>query len=595
MNDTTVANATPMNPMRTTGRPLWRLLGLARHEGRTLKWAFVLLLIGTVADVSGPLLIREYIDGHMVKGDFWNPSVMGLVIAYVTLMCVAAVCNYQQAIRLNGVALNVIRDLRERVYAKALRLSTRYFDDTPTGTMVSRITNDTEFVKELFVNVIGSYVQNAFRVIGVFVAMAFLDVGIMLVCAAFIPVVVLVMYAYRRLSTPIYQKARALLSDLNGSLSESVQGVRVIQLFGQQQRFFGAFSRLTEAYFRARHNNLKLDAALLRPLVDFIHSAALAGLVFYFGQRALSESVEVGVIYAFINYLGRFIEPINEMTQRLSVLQQASVAGERVFTLLDTPEALEFQGNQNPTADDIEFRDVSFRYNEEGAPVIRHVSLNIHHGDFIGIVGHTGSGKSTLMSLLLRFYTPQQGAILWGNQSLGDVSLATLRERVALVPQDAFLFPGSVLDNIRIGWQAERAEVEQLLQDYGLLPAFQRLPQGLDTELSERGNNISAGQRQLVALVRALIRKPSILVLDEATASVDSETEHLVQTALFRLRGKMTVIAIAHRISTILDADTIVVMHHGEIVERGNHVNLMEKRGIYYTLYQMQSQRLLVS
>lgn len=578
-----------------TTSPLWRLLGLARGEGRTLKWAFVLLLMGTVADVSGPLLIREYIDGHLIKGDFWNPSVMALLLAYVALMAIAAVCNYQQAIRLNGVALNVIRDLRERVYAKALRLSTRYFDDTPTGTMVSRITNDTEFVKELFVNVVGSYVQNTFRVIGVFIAMAFLDVGIMLVCAGFIPVVVLVMYTYRRLSTPIYQRARALLSDLNGSLSESVQGVRVIQLFAQQQRFFAAFSRLTEAYFRARHSSLKLDAALLRPLVDFIHSAALAGLVFYFGQRALSESVEVGVIYAFINYLGRFIEPINEMTQRLSVLQQASVAGERVFTLLDTPEAAEFKGHRQPAGDDIEFRDVSFRYNDEAAPVIRQVSLNIRHGDFIGIVGHTGSGKSTLMSLLLRFYTPQQGAILWGGQPLAEVSLATLRERLALVPQDAFLFPGTVLDNIRIGWQAEREEVEQLLQEYGLLPAFQRLPQGLDTEVSERGNNISAGQRQLVALVRALIRKPTIMVLDEATASVDSETEHLVQTALFRLRGKMTVIAIAHRISTILEADTIVVMHHGEIVERGNHARLMEKHGIYYTLYQMQSQRLLVS
>lgn len=593
MND--VVRQTTAEPLSAGKKPLWRLLGLARNEGRTLKWALVLLLIGTVADVSGPLLIRQYIDAHVVKGEFWNPAVLVLLIAYLALMVLAATCNYQQALRLNGVAMNVIRELRERVYAKALRLSTRYFDDTPTGTMVSRITNDTEFVKELFVNVVGSYVQNTFRVIGVFVAMAFLDVGIMLVCACFIPVVVLVMVAYRRLSTPIYQKARALLSDLNGSLSESVQGVRVIQLFGQEQRFFGAFSKLTDAYFRARHNNLKLDAALLRPLVDFIHSAALAGLVFYFGQRALSESVEVGVIYAFINYLSRFIEPINEMTQRLSVLQQASVAGERVFALLDSPDAREFSGEVSPSGNDIDFRDVSFRYNDDGAMVIRNVSLTIQEGKFIGIVGHTGSGKSTLMSLLLRFYTPQRGEIRWGDQALSEVNLAQLRQRLALVPQDAFLFPGSVLDNIHIGWQVDRQSVEQLLHDYGLWPAFQRLPQGLDTELSERGGNISAGQRQLVALVRALIRQPAVLVLDEATASVDSETEHLVQQALFSLRGKMTVIAIAHRISTIVDADTIVVMHHGEIVERGDHQHLLAQKGTYYTLHQMQSQRLLVS
>lgn len=575
--------------------PLIRLLALARHEHKTLKVALVLLLFATICDVSGPLLIRYYIDDHLVHGEFWNLQVLIMLMAYLGCLCVAALCNYQQAIRLNRVSLQVIRDLRERVYAKALRLPTRHYDDTPTGTMVSRITNDTEFVKELFVHVVGAYVQNTFRVVGVFVGMAFLDVGIMLVCAAFIPVVILVMTLYRRLSTPVYQKARTLLSDINSNLSESIQGVRVIQLFGQQTQFFSRFSILTQKYFKARHNNLKLDAALLRPLVDFIHSAALAGLVFYFGHRALSESVEVGVIYAFINYLGRFIEPINEMTQRLSVLQQASVAGERVFKLLDAPEAPEFAGALIPQDNTLEFRDVSFRYRDDSPTVIKHVNLTINAGDFIGIVGHTGSGKSTLMSLLLRFYTPQAGQILWGGQALCDINLEVLRRRVSLVPQDAFLFPGSVYDNITIGRPTPIEEVEALLKTYGLMTAFARLPQGLNTLLTERGSNISAGQRQLVALVRALIRQPDILVLDEATASVDSETEQWVQQALFRLRGTMTVIAIAHRISTITEADHIIVLNHGEIVERGNHRSLLEHHGIYNTLYQMQSQQLLLT
>lgn len=571
--------------------PLWRLLGLARHETTPLRQAFILLLIATVADVSGPLLIRYYIDDHVVHGQIWNSTVLAMLMAYLLCLCLSAFCNYQQAVRLNGVALKVIQVLREQVYAKALKLSTAYFDRTPTGSMVSRITNDTEFVKELFVNVVGSYVQNLFRIIGVFSAMAFLDVRLMLVCATFLPLIALVMLAYRHFSTPLYQKARALLSDINGSLSESIQGVRVIQMFGQETRYAARFSTLADQYFRARHRNLKLDAALLRPLVDLIHSTVLAGLVFYFGQRALTESVEVGIIYAFINYLSRFIEPVNEMTQRLSVLQQASVAGERVFNMLDTPEAVEFEGDKTPSGNALSFDNVSFRYADDSPEVIKQVSLCINEGDFIGIVGHTGSGKSTLMSLLLRFYTPQKGVIHMGDCPLSKVRQGVLRERIGLVPQDAFLFPASVQDNITVGLHINARELETRLKSYGLWSALQQFPQGLNTLLSERGGNISAGQRQLIALARALVRQPAILVLDEATASVDSETEQMVQNALLKLRGKLTVIAIAHRISTITDADNIVVMHHGEIMERGNHRQLVGKRGIYYTLYQMQSQR----
>ncbi len=580
--------------------PFRRLIGYALHDRRLLYQALVLLVIATAADVAGPLLIKHFLDDYVVPGNWQMEAIPGghpviwLGVAYLFFMLVAAGTNYLQAIRLNVIAQASVQKIREQVFAKVIRLPLSHFDHTPTGSMVSRITNDTESIKELYVNVVGSFIQNMMRILGVIIAMAILDWQLMIICLLFVPVVAIVMWLYQRLSAPLFHKARALLSDINARLHESIQGMKVVQLSGQQHRFRHNFTRLTEDHYRARRRNAHLDAWLLRPFVDLLQKLVLAGLLFTFGYQSLDHPVEIGVIYAFVAYLGRFAEPLIEITQRLNLYQQAIVAGERVFELLDTEIVTErCDDNAHITQGKIEFDHIHFSYDGK-QQVINDISLTIPAGKFHAIVGHTGSGKSTLTQLLLRFYTPQQGTILIDDQPLNAFSETELRRAVGIVQQDPFIFNSSVRDNITLGQMINDKPIDDAIiikaaQQAGLHAHVERLPQGYETMLDERGSNLSTGQRQLLALARALVHRPQILILDEATANIDSHTEAKIQQALQKLHGKITLLVIAHRLSTIEKADEIMVLHQGEIIQRGSHTALLNKAGIYQHLYRMQA------
>jgi len=577
-----------MNKIRGT---FPRLLRYTLQHRSVLVRAIILLLLATAADVAGPLLIKWYIDDYLMPGHWVLPELALLVALYITANISAAVLGYRQTLLWNYIAQQVVRTLRHQIFARVVALPLKRFDYTPTGSLISRITNDTESVKELFVGVLGVYIQNSVRVLGIFIAMAILNWQLMLVCLLFIPAVIVVMTTYRRLSTPVFQRARELLSDINARMNEMIQGVAVIQLFRQEQYFARQYGVTTQAHFKTRRRTMQMDALLLRPMVDLLHLLTLAGLLYLFASEALdttTAAIEVGVIYAFLSYLGRFTEPLIEMTQRLNLFQQAIVSANRVFAWIDEAEESRSQRQTLLSGrGDIRFDDVQFSY-DGVKPVLKHVSFVANAGEFIGIVGHTGSGKSTIASLLLRFYRPDAGQILLDGQDLADLSQADLRTHFAIVQQDSFVLAASVADNIAIGRPLSRADIEAAAIAVGLHRHVQVMPDGYDTVLDEKGQSLSVGQRQLLSLARAVAGKPRVLVLDEATANVDSATEAEVQHSLLALKGQVTLIVIAHRLSTITQADRILVMHQGEIMQQGSHRALLAQDSLYRHLYELQ-------
>lgn len=577
-------------PRGINGATLRRLLRYSLAWPRLLWQGAGLLLLATLGQVLGPVLVKVFIDDYIAIGQYPSRDLMLLGVAYAALYALSAWAGYQNAMRFNQIAFSVIRTIRAQVFGAVMRKPLSYFDHRPVGSLVSRITNDTEAIKELFVQVMSSFVQNLTLIIAIFAVMAWLDLRLMLLCGLILPTMVVVMYHYQRLSAPRYHHARSVLSRINATLNESIQGMRLIQVFNQQERYNGSFRALSQELFRARMRNLRLDALMLRPLPDLLRTLTLAALLLYFGTQSFNGAVEVGVIYAFVNYLSRITQPIVEMTQRLSLLQQAVVAGERVFEILDDPGEAPVKAQPRAMQGAVRFERVSFSY-DGSHRVLENIDFSVPPGGFLAIVGHTGSGKSTLISLLLRFYAPDAGRILLDGLDLAGLEQESLRSGIGVVMQDPFISAGSVRDNITLGLPMTDAEVETAARQARLHDHVMTLPQGYDTVLGERGSRLSTGQRQLLSLARTLARRPRILILDEATANIDSHTEALIQQALQTLRGSTTLICVAHRLSTVMAADTILVLHQGRIMQQGSHHALMSQDGLYRHMHELQRQR----
>ncbi|MGP2448966.1 SmdB family multidrug efflux ABC transporter permease/ATP-binding protein [Pantoea stewartii subsp. indologenes] len=565
---------------------LKRLLSYGSPWRKSLSLAVLMLWIAAAAEVTGPVLVSYFIDNLVAKHQMPWGTVAGLVVSFILLQLLAAALHYWQALLFNRAAIGVVQRLRTDAMNAALRQPLGAFDTQPVGQIISRVTNDTEVVRDLYVTVVATVLRSAALVGAMMVAMFSLDWRMALVATLIFPMVLIVMLIYQRYSTPIARRVRSYLADINNGFNEVISGMSVIQQFRQQARFGERMLEASRSHYLARMETLRLDGFLLRPLLSLFSALILCGLLLLF-SFSVPGVFEVGVLYAFITYLGRLNEPLIELTTQQSMLQQAVVAGERIFELMDAPQQHYGHDDRPLQSGRITLENLSFAYRDD-REVLSNIDLDVPSRGFVALVGHTGSGKSTLANLLMGYYPATRGEVRLDDRPLNQYSHEALRRGIAMVQQDPVVLADTLLANVRLGRDISEEAVWSVLEQVQLAPLARALPDGIHTRLGEQGNNLSVGQKQLLALARVLVQLPQILILDEATANIDSGTEQAIQHTLRTLRQYTTLVVIAHRLSTITEADTILVLHRGRVVEQGNHQQLLALQGRYWQMYQLQ-------
>jgi ATP-binding cassette subfamily B protein len=552
--------------------------------------AVALLLAGAAMETVGPFLTQRALDVAVPGRDLgYLGTLVGL---YLGSLVLAFVFEYAQTLLTTWLAQHVMYDLRVQVFARLQHLSLRYFDRNPVGRLMTRVTNDVEALNEAFSSGIVTAFGDVFTLLFILAAMLRLDWRLALVTFTVLPLVFAAAFVFRGLIRKAFRDIRVRLARINAYLQEHLGGVRVVQLFGRERQAMERFAVINRDHLEANLRSITWYA-LFFPVIEVLTAVAMALILWYGGWQSLRGAVSVGIVAAFLQYTRRFFRPIQDLSEKYNLLQSALAAAERIFELLDTePEIADPAQPQHlptPGRGEIEFRDVWFRYSDEGDWVLRGVSFTATPGERVAIVGATGAGKSTIINLLMRFYEPERGEIRLDGVAIDRVPIAELRGRIGLVLQDVFLFSEDVRRNIRLGREDIGDErVREASVRVGLDPFVARLPAGYAQPLGERGTSLSVGERQLVSFARALAFDPLVLVLDEATSSVDSELEARIEEALRELMRGRTSLVIAHRLSTVQGADEILVLHHGEIRERGTHAQLLARGGLYARLYELQ-------
>jgi ATP-binding cassette subfamily B multidrug efflux pump len=569
-------------------RLMWRLLVYMKpYLGRVCA-ALLLIVVAAAASQVGPRLTQVAIDDHVIAGDLDGLTwIIALFFGSIVLQyCV----QYGQTIVTEVTGQLVMRDLRRQIFAHLQRLPLRYFDRTPIGRIMTRTTNDVEALNEFFTEGVVSVFMDIFTLIAIVGFMAHMDIKLTLVSCVVVPVLFVTTFYLQGLAMSAYRELRTRLARLNSFLQENISGMEVVQLFNRQTQNALDFDGEHIPYRKAEDREIRYYAIFF-PLSEFIGTVGMALIVWYGSLSVLNASIELGVLVAFLQYIRRFFRPIMDINDRYALLQSAMAASERIFELLDLEPEPEggVKGAPAPTLKGvIEFQHVSFRYNDEAKGlVLKDVSFRVEAGQSLALVGATGSGKTTIVNLLCRFYEIQAGRILVNGRDIVEWNVEELRQRISIVQQDVFLFSGDIAGNISLGGQATGTLAEEAAGYVNARRFIDRLPGGMKHPVAEGGSTLSAGERQLLSFARAVAFQPEFLVLDEATSSIDTETEHLVQEAIARLMKERTSIVIAHRLSTIRNADQILVMHKGEIRERGRHEELISQRGIYARLYQL--------
>jgi len=576
-----------------------RLVRYLRPYWKEIVISVVLLLGISLLEVAGPYITKVAIDTYVKPvhgvGPVPSVAVRGLItlsMLYVLVLTVAFALRYWQTYTMSMVGQRAMQDLRLEIFRHVETLTPKYFDNHPVGRILTRVTQDVSVLNELFAQGVVAVIGDVFLLAGIVGAMLWLNWKLALVTFTTVPLLVIATAVFRAKVRVSYRKVRTRLARINAYLQEHLQGVEVVKLFNVEAKEFRGFDRANKDHLLAHFQNLFYYAVFF-PTVEFIGAIALALILWYGGLGILGGTVTFGVVVAFLQYSERFYQPIRDLSDKYNVFQAAMVSSERIFDLLDTKPAVVEPVSPAPIQrlkGAVEFDHVWFAYKDEDF-VLRDISFRIAPGEKVALVGATGAGKSSIANLLTRFYEFQKGTIRVDGRDIREINGRALRRQIGLVLQDVFLFGGTVRDNLRFGARERNAEeADRALVEVGGGRMMGRLPQGLEEEVGERGVYFSMGERQLLAFARALHYDPSILILDEATSSVDVETERIIQEALRRLLEGRTSLVIAHRLSTILDADRILVMHRGELREQGTHEELLARGGIYARLYELQYQ-----
>jgi len=580
-----------------------RLLGYLRPYRARVAFAVLLSLVSSLLAIAGPLLLKATVDRYLVPtlaGHLsYTAAMHGIgVIAWLFLAALSArfALDYVQTRMMQRVGQLAMYDLRHELFGRLQRLPLAFFDRNPLGRLVTRVTTDVDTLNDLFASGIVAMLGNCFMLAAIVVAMLKLDWRLALAAFGVIPLIVLVTLLFRRSVRDANRRIRVAIARINAFLQEHISGMSVVQLFNRERKARRQFADANRAHMLA-YKDAILAFALFYPAVEFLGVLAIAIVLWYGGLRVLAGTLGLGTIVAFIQYAQQFFRPIQDLSEKFNILQTAMAGSERIFRLLDEPITIESPLVPVPLGlprGEIEFSHVWFAYSGGAQPadedwVLRDVSFRVRPGQTVAIVGHTGAGKTTLISLLLRFYDVQRGQILLDGRDIRECDLHSLRRHFGIVLQDPVLFSGTLETNVRMGTEGiDRAIVQQALDEVGLGAFVRSLPAGVETVVGERGSTFSVGQRQLVSFARALAHNPRFLILDEATSSVDTKTELTIRAALDRLLTGRTAIVIAHRLSTIQHASQILVFHKGRLREKGTHQKLLARRGIYHRLYQLQ-------
>lgn len=571
-----------------------RLLHYARPYLPQFLLVGVVMLFTIAYDVVSPFIIGRV--EELVAGDFEMPQIYRVLAVYVSILLVSMVCAYIQAVVLQKTGQRIISVMREDLFVKIESLSHEQLNEIPVGKLVTRVTNDTNAISMMFTNLLVNFAKNIFVIAGVFAAMLVLSYELTLMILCFVPFIVLFTVIFRKFSRRAYRKVKDCTTDINTYLSENLSGIKITQIFNREEAKMQDFREKSETLGKAKQEQI-LVFGIFRPLVYMLYVSSILCLLYLGGRGYLEQQVFMGqvitsgMLVSFYMYISKFYNPIQNLAEQFNWLQSALASAEKVFTIMDlephiqdAPDAVEL-----PTVrGEIEFRDVWFSY-VEGEWVLKGVSFHVMPKETVAFVGSTGSGKTTILSLLCRNYEFQKGEILIDGIDIRKIKISSLRRHFGQMLQDVFLFSGTIRSNIAL--RAEHISDEEIREACRYVNAdhfIDKLEKGLDEEVRERGNNFSAGQRQLLSFARTIVHRPAVMILDEATANIDTETEVLIQNSLEKMQNIGTMLMVAHRLSTIQNADRIIVLSHGKIIEQGTHQELLEMRGKYYHLYHLQ-------